>query len=95
MKPGFVYIVTSRTHGTLYIGVTSNLIKRIYEHKNKIFEGFTSQYNCKILVYYEKFDSMYSAIQREKEIKGWKRIRKIRLINRINPEWKDLYTTLF
>lgn len=95
MKPGFTYIVTNKTHGTLYIGVTSNLIKRIYEHKNKSFDNFSAQYNCKILVYYEKHDSIRSAIEREKQIKGWKRIRKIRLINNINPEWNDLYSTVF
>ena len=95
MKRGFVYITASKYHGTIYIGVTSNLIKRIYEHKNKLIEGFSSQYNCKKLVYYEVLDSMRQAIEREKEIKKWSRIKKINLINKRNLEWEDLYSEIY
>jgi len=94
MKRGFVYIVASRRHGTIYIGVTSNLIKRTYEHKNKLIEGFTSKYDCRLLVYYEVLDSIKKAIQREKIIKAWSRTKKLTLINTRNPEWRDLYTEI-
>lgn len=89
-----VYILASQKNGTIYIGVTSNLVKRIYEHKNEILGGFTKWYNVKLLVYYEVFDDMTEAIKREKVLKGWRRDRKIRLIEKNNKEWNDLYDSL-
>ncbi len=91
----YVYIVTNQRNGTLYIGVTNNLVRRIYEHRNKIFEGFTSKHNLNKLVYYECFDSERSAIQREKTLKKYNRNWKKDLIESMNPEWADLYDTLF
>jgi putative endonuclease len=86
----YVYILTNKTNRVLYTGVTNNLERRIYEHKNKITQGFTSKYNLTKLVYYEATNDVNSAIAREKQIKGWLRIRKIKLIETINPQWKDL-----
>ena len=86
--------MTNKRNGTIYTGVTSDLIKRVYEHKNDVKQGFTSQHNCKILVYYEIFDDMVNAISREKQIKGGSRADKLKLIERMNPEWKDLYNTI-
>lgn len=90
MKSYFVYILASKKNGTLYIGVTSDLKKRIYEHKNKIIDGFTKKYNVDRLVYYEQTDDVESAITREKQMKEWKREWKINLIKKDNPEWDDL-----
>ena len=90
MKKGYVYILTNKTHTTLYIGVTSNLEKRIYEHKNHLIDGFSSKYNTEELVYYEISDDITTAIAREKQLKKWNRAWKERLINKVNPEWKDL-----
>ena len=81
-------------NGTLYIGLTNNLIKRVYEHKNDLVEGFTKKYQVHNLVYYEIFDSVYEAISREKQMKKWKRQWKINLIEKINPLWQDLYNEL-
>jgi putative endonuclease len=94
MEQYFVYILTSRYNKVLYVGVTNNLVRRVYEHKNKLISGFTSKYNVNKLVYYESFPSVFDAIKREKEIKGWKREKKVALINSFNPEWKDLYEEL-
>lgn len=91
MKLPAVYMMSNKRFGTIYTGVTSNLIKRVYEHKNKITKGFTSQHNCKNLVYYEIFDDMVEAITREKQLKGGSRKKKIDLIETTNPEWRDLY----
>jgi len=91
MKNFFVYILASQRNGTLYVGVTSDLPKRIYEHKNGLVDGFTKQHNVKTLVYYEKHDTAESAITRDKNIKAWKRDWKLRIIEEQNPEWKDLY----
>lgn len=93
-KQSFIYIITNPANTTLYTGVTSNLVKRIYEHKNKIIEGFSSRYNLTKLVYYEVFDNIEYAIEREKQIKNYKRYKKINLINETNPEWIDLYTEI-
>ena len=86
----YVYILATKRNGTLYIGVTSNLIKRIYEHKNNLVEGFTQQHDIHNLVYYEVTESAESAIRKEKQLKKWKREWKIRLIEKGNPGWKDL-----
>lgn len=87
----YIYILSSKRNGTLYIGVTSNLVKRIYEHKNNIIEGFSKKYNIHKLVYYEITDDIESAIRREKQLKKWNRKWKMNLIEKNNPEWKDLY----
>ena len=89
-----VYIMANRRNGTLYTGVTSNLERRVYEHKNGIYPGFTQRYHCKILVWYETYDMIIDAIAREKQIKSGSRIAKITLIENINPEWLDLYVEL-
>ena len=86
-----VYIVASRPKGTLYIGVTSNLARRVWEHKNDFVEGFTKRYEVHDLVWYEVHDSMESAISREKALKKWNRAWKVRLIEEGNPWWSDLY----
>lgn len=90
----YVYILASKRHGTLYIGVTSDLVKRIYEHKNDLVEGFTNKYAVHVLVYFETTESVESAIAREKQLKKWNRAWKIRLIGKSNPEWRDLYSEL-
>jgi len=90
----YVYILASNKNGTLYICVTSNLVKRIYEHKNELAEGFTKQYSVHNLVYFEITESVESAIAREKQLKKWNRAWKIRLIEKTNPEWRDLYMEL-
>ena len=94
-KQGFVYILFSKPNGTLYVGVTSDLIKRVYEHKQKIAKGFTQKYNVDKLGYYEICESMESAIMREKQLKAGKRQTKIDLIQKQNPQWEDLYESLF
>lgn len=93
MKSYFVYILTNISNRVLYVGVTNNLERRIYEHKNKIIEGFTKKYNLTKLVYIECFNNTEDAIAAEKKIKGWLRIKKIKLIESKNPEWKDLSLT--
>ena len=90
-KQYYVYILASKRNGTLYIGVTADLIRRIYEHKNKLVEGFTQKYNVHDLVYYEVTESVEGAIAREKQLKKWNREWKVRLIEKGNPDWKDLY----
>jgi putative endonuclease len=90
----FVYILASQKHGTLYIGITNDLIRRVYEHKQKVVPGFTRRYGVNKLVYFEIFDDPLSAITREKQLKKWRRDWKVRLIEEANPEWVDLYSTL-
>ncbi len=90
-KSFYVYIMASETNGVLYIGVTSDLIKRTYQHKNEIIEGFTRKYNICNLVYFEIFKDSTAAITREKQLKKWNRKWKIHLIEKMNPSWKDLY----
>jgi len=85
----FLYIMTNRS-GTLYVGLTNNLIRRVHQHKNKLVKGFTEKYNIDTLVYYEAFTDITSAIAREKTIKGWLRRKKIELIETANPKWIDL-----
>jgi len=94
MNTYYVYILTSKRNGTLYIGVTNNLIKRVYEHKNDIINGFTKKYHVHKLVYYEQTNDINSAIQREKQLKKWRRQWKIDLIEKNNPNWNDLYKVL-
>ncbi|EKE09561.1 MAG: excinuclease ABC subunit C [uncultured bacterium] len=94
MKNPAVYIMTNKRNGALYTGVTSNLIQRIFQHKNGITKGFTHRYNCKQLVYYELFADMERAILREKQIKAGSRKQKLKLIESINPEWFDLYESI-
>jgi len=89
MKHYFVYIMSSYSK-TLYIGVTNNLIRRVQEHKNAKVEGFTKRYNIKYLVYYEMTDSILSVIEREKQLKRWRREKKIKLIESLNSSWEDL-----
>ncbi len=94
MKRSYVYILASKKRGTLYISVTSNLVKRVYEHKNNFVDGFTKRYNVHSLVHYEIFDDIYDAISREKLLKTWLRKWKIELIEKENPEWQDLYSEI-
>jgi putative endonuclease len=94
MKQPAVYILASRKKGTLYVGVTSDLIKRVWEHKKDMAEGFTKRYGVHLLIWFEVHDTMQSAIQREKAIKEWKRAWKTELIAKENPGWGDLYETL-
>ncbi len=89
-KKSYIYILFNKRNGTLYTGVTSDLVKRVYEHKNKVYEGFTSKYGVDKLGYYEEFSDAISAIEREKQIKDVSRKAKIKLIEKNNPEWKDL-----
>lgn len=93
-KQPAVYILASEYNGTLYIGVTSNLIQRIWQHKNDLVEGFTEKYGVHSLVYYELCDQMVTAIEREKQLKKWNRQWKIDLIEKANPTWKDLWEEL-
>ena len=90
----FIYLLASRRQGTLYIGVTRDLVRRVFEHKSDLIAGFTRQYNVKQLVWYEPCDSIISAIQREKQMKAWRRDWKIQLIEKSNPYWHDLYPAL-
>ncbi len=94
MKQYFVYILASKRNGTLYTGLTNNLIKRVYEHKNDLVDGFTKKYRVHNLVYYEVYNNIDDAISREKRIKKWKRQWKIKLIEKENPLWTDLYNQL-
>ena len=92
---GYVYIVTDQKHGTLYIGVTSDIARRIYEHREGLIPGFTSKYGCKHLVWYEEHFDIRDAIQREKSLKRWYRQWKIELIEAMNPQWRDMYLELW
>ena len=94
MKQPCIYILTNDNNSALYIGVTSNLVQRIYQHKSKQVKGFSSKYNLNKLVYFEQLEDMDSAILREKRLKKWNREWKNRLINELNPNWKDLYFDL-
>ncbi|HDQ41149.1 MAG TPA: GIY-YIG nuclease family protein [Desulfonatronum sp.] len=94
-KQPSVYILASRKNGTLYVGVTSDLKKRTWEHKNNQIEGFTNRYGVHVLVWYEQHESMATAIEREKRLKEWKRSWKLEMIEKTNPDWRDLYDELF
>lgn len=89
-----VYIMANKHHGTLYVGMTANLPKRIWEHKNKVVDSFTSNHNVDQLVYYELTSDIWAAYEREAQLKKWHRAWKIRLIEKMNPEWQDLYTEI-
>lgn len=90
----FVYLMASRKNGTLYIGITNNLVRRVYEHRNNLIVGFTSSHAVHDLVWFESTPSVEAAIRKEKQIKNWKRVWKIALIEKINPTWRDLYAGL-
>jgi putative endonuclease len=94
MKTYFVYVLASGKNGTLYVGVTNDLKRRVQEHKEKSVEAFTSKYAIDKLVYYEQTEDVFSAIQREKQLKKWNRLWKLRIIEEMNPEWKDLSLSL-
>ena len=91
----YVYILASRRNGTLYVGVTNDLVRRVYEHKSDLVDGFTKRCGVHLLVYHENAGDVASAIQREKQIKKWNRAWKIKMIERMNPGWKDLYNEIF
>ena len=93
-KQPAVYILASKRNGTLYTGVSSNLVKRVWEHRNDLIDGFTKEYNIQKLVWHELHETMESAIAREKRLKKWKRKWKLELIESSNPDWLDLYTTI-
>ena len=93
-QAGYVYILTNQGNSVLYVGTTTNLVKRVYHHKRKYLLGFTQRYNLNKLVYYEVFVDKASATARERKIKGWKREKKLSLIESMNPKWEDLYNEL-
>ena len=94
MKPGYVYIMASGRNGTIYIGVTSDLLKRVWQHKGGFVPGFTRKYGCKLLVWYEAHEDLQDARLRELQIKKWKRLWKLSEIEQLNPDWQDLYPAL-
>ena len=94
MKSAYVYLMASGRNGTLYVGVTTDLIRRVYEHKHDLVEGFTKRYHVHRLVWFEKCDAIRAAIAREKQIKKWKREWKLELIEELNPDWRDLYSDI-
>ena len=93
-KRGYVCIMASRRNGTLYIGVTSDLAKRVWEHREGRIDGFTKRYGCKVLVWFSVFGSLESAIRREKQMKEWQRAWKLRVIEEMNPDWNDLFESI-
>ena len=90
-RPGYVYIMASRRNGTLYLGVTSNLVQRTYQHRDGLIDGFSKRYGCRLLVWYAAFDDIQDARARELQIKKWKRAWKLKAIEDMNSEWRDLY----
>jgi putative endonuclease len=95
MSGGFVYIMSNRRHGTLYVGVMADIVRRAWEHRTGYMPGFTHRYGLKRLVWFERHEEIMAAIRREKAIKDWDRAWKVRLIEKMHPEWEDLYPTLF
>jgi len=91
MRQPAIYIMANQRNGTLYVGVTSNLSQRVFQHREGLIPGFTTRHGCKTLVYYEVYEDMDSAIAREKQLKGGSRRKKLLMIDRFNPEWRDLY----
>jgi putative endonuclease len=94
-KPGYVYMMANQRNGTIYLGVTSNLTQRVWQHREGVIEGFTKERGCKMLVWYSAFDDIQDARRRELQMKKWKRIWKLRVIEEMNPDWTDLHETLF
>ena len=94
LKQYFIYILTNYSNRVLYIGITNNLVKRVYEHKSKLVDGFTKKYNVTKLVYFEMADDPFVAITREKQIKHWRRSWKLELIKKVNPDFSDLYSSI-
>ena len=94
MKSYYVYILSNKYDNVLYIGITNDLIRRVFEHRNNLVKGFTCKYNCNKLLWYEKTENVESAIIREKQMKKWKRVYKNNLISKMNPDWIDLYDEL-
>lgn len=94
MKPGFVYLMAKKRNGTIYLGVTSNLPQRAYQHRNGLLEGFSKDNDCKLLVWFEVYDDLQEARRRELQMKKWKRAWKLELIEKENPQWKDLFDSL-
>ena len=90
-KPGYVYIMASQRNGTIYLGVTSNLPKRVYEHREGLIDGFTKKHGCKLLVWYESYDDIQEARATELRMKSWNRQWKLKRIERMNPDWRDLW----
>ena len=95
MKAGFVYMMASQKNGTIYIGATSDLIKRVHEHREGLVDGFTKRHGCKVLVWFDAFDDLQEARRREVQMKEWKRPWKIKRIEERNLDWDDLYPSLF
>jgi putative endonuclease len=95
MKPGYVYIMANKRNGTIYLGVTSDLPQRVYQHRQEMIEGFTKERGCKLLVWYEAFDDLQEARSRELQMKKWNRLWKLRVIEEMNSDWDDLYESLF
>jgi len=93
-KAGYVYIMASQRNGTLYIGVTSDLVQRVHQHRNGLIDGFTKKYGCKYLVWFQAFDDLDEARRRELQMKEWRRVWKLREIEAVNPQWNDLYLSL-
>ncbi|MEW4468734.1 GIY-YIG nuclease family protein [Parasphingorhabdus sp. JC815] len=94
MRPGFVYLMANKRNGTIYLGVTSNLPQRAYQHRNGLIDGFSKDYDCKLLVWFEVHDDIQEARRRELQMKKWKRAWKLRLIENENPQWKDKFESL-
>jgi putative endonuclease len=94
MKNYYIYILASKRNGTLYIGITNDLVRRVYEHKHNMVDGFTKKYGVHLLVYYEHTESIEAALKREKQMKKWRRQWKINLIEKENPEWENLYDSI-
>jgi putative endonuclease len=95
MNPGYVYIMPNKRNGTIYLGVTSDLPQRVYQHRQEMIEGFTKERGCKLLVWYEAFDDLQEARSRELQMKKWNRLWKLRVIEEMNSDWDDLYESLF
>ena len=94
MRPGYVYILTNKPHGTLYIGVTNDLAKRVFEHRNSSVSSFTKRYNCHVVVWFERFENIHDARAFELQMKKWNRDWKVARIELLNPEWRDLTTEI-
>ncbi len=94
MSAYWVYLLTNKPRSTMYVGVTNDLVRRAFEHREGLVKGFTARYGLKMLVYFERHDSAYAAIQREKNIKHWSRLWKLKLVESANPQWRDLYNDI-